>query len=141
MWAYVNAFQIPAASSLHILRPRPDFFYRCFPYGEETTEFFRNQLAIIDGRKSFPSGHSSFAFCSLGFLSFWLREICDSNIIVDISCFLLLIFATLIGVSRCLDNHHHWEDVLVGAVLGYSISYVSYKLYCKPSRNRYQRDP
>lgn len=32
----------------------------------------RNQQTVIDGRKSFPSGHSSTAFCGMFFLSLWM---------------------------------------------------------------------
>ncbi|XP_046977492.1 phospholipid phosphatase 5-like [Vanessa cardui] len=122
---------------LAVRRPRPDFFYRCFPNGLDDVEFSIGRVSdIIDGRKSFPSGHTSFAFCSLGFLSLWLKEITRGNRGTHAVCLFPLILASIIGTSRCIDNHHHWQDVIAGGVIGFVISYICYKLYCKSSDSR-----
>lgn len=138
----INAF-FTETIKLAIGRPRPDFFYRCFPDGKVTEKFTCTKVTrdIIDGRKSFPSGHSSFSFCSMGFLSLWLcgrlgaLKRGHERVLAIAACSTPLIVAALVSVSRCLDNHHHWEDVIAGSLLGFVSSYICYTLYYYPLRS------
>ncbi|CAI9110640.1 OLC1v1010701C1 [Oldenlandia corymbosa var. corymbosa] len=110
-------------------RPRPDFFWRCFPDGKDVYDRLGNvvchgQKHLIDnGHKSFPSGHTSFSFAGLGFLSLYLSgkiKAFDSRGHVAKLClvFLPLLVASLVGISRVDDYRHHWEDVFAGGLIG-----------------------
>ncbi|XP_030476399.1 lipid phosphate phosphatase 2-like [Syzygium oleosum] len=125
-------------------RPRPDFFWRCFPDGKGVFETVTRDVictgdkaVIKEGYKSFPSGHTSWCFAGLGFLAWYLSgkiRVFDHRGHVAKLCivFLPLLSAALVGVSRVDDYWHHWQDVFAGALLGTVIASFCYLQFFPP---------
>uniref|UniRef100_A0ACD5VJW6 Uncharacterized protein n=1 Tax=Avena sativa TaxID=4498 RepID=A0ACD5VJW6_AVESA len=119
-------------------RPRPDFFWRCFPDGVPAYDNFTTGVLchgkasdIKEGHKSFPSGHTSLSFAGLGFLSWYLAgkiKVFDRRGHVAKLCILLLplLSAALVAVSRVDDYRHHWQDVCTGGILGLVVTSLCY---------------
>jgi len=124
--------------------PRPDFFHRCFPDGIEVYTNDDEQQVIChpnvserafrDAYKSFPSGHVSWAFAGLGYLSFYIagkmslfdRRAYSSRVFwVTFPLFV----ATLIGISRVNDYQHRWVDIIAAALLGTAMAYLCYRQF------------
>ncbi|KAF9179430.1 hypothetical protein BGZ51_006930, partial [Haplosporangium sp. Z 767] len=133
-------------------RPRPDFLDRCLGlYDNELAGTPLSQLAdpinmlsnstictrtehLKDGFKSFPSGHSSFSFGGLGYLSMYLAgklHLFDERGHIYKSLVVLspLIVAALIATSRVCDYRHHWHDVTIGSFIGTVFAIFSYRQY------------
>ncbi|CAK1597979.1 unnamed protein product [Parnassius mnemosyne] len=110
-------------------RPRPDFFYRCFPDGVETAELqcTGDPMDVMEGRKSFPSGHSS-CFTAL-WLCGRLRAVsrCRGSAARVLACLVPLMMALCVALSRSCDYHHHWQDILVGSTLGFTVAVFCYR--------------
>eukprot|EP00252_Welwitschia_mirabilis_P020202 TRINITY_DN4900_c0_g1_i1.p1 TRINITY_DN4900_c0_g1~~TRINITY_DN4900_c0_g1_i1.p1 ORF type:complete len:306 (+),score=37.85 TRINITY_DN4900_c0_g1_i1:238-1155(+) len=122
-------------------RPRPDFFWRCFPDGNEKYDPFTqgvicsgNDADIKEGHKSFPSGHTSWCFAGLGYLSLYLAgkiNLFDRRGHAAKLCvvFLPLLIAALVGVSRVDDYWHHWQDVFAGGLIGFTMATLCYRQF------------
>lgn len=97
-------------------RLRPDFLQRCNPItGSVLTVCTGNARLIAEGRRSFPSGHTSLSFASLGYISIFLAgqlRIFDGQgyVFKFVTAVSPILFATIIGLSRIMDYRHHWED-------------------------------
>lgn len=124
-------------------RPRPDFFWRCFPDGKDFYDHLGNVVChgkssvIKEGHKSFPSGHTSGSFAGLGFLSLYLSgklQTFDRRGHVAKLCivFLPLLVASLVGISRVDDYWHHWQDVFAGGLLGLTVATFCYLQFFPP---------
>ncbi|KAM0919566.1 hypothetical protein ACQ4PT_008123 [Festuca glaucescens] len=119
-------------------RPRPDFYWRCFPDGVPNYNNITGQVichgdagVIKEGHKSFPSGHTSWSFAGLGFLSWYLAgkiRAFDRGGHVAKLCIVILplLLAAMVGVSRVDDYWHHWQDVFAGGILGLVVASFCY---------------
>ncbi|KZT41473.1 acid phosphatase/Vanadium-dependent haloperoxidase [Sistotremastrum suecicum HHB10207 ss-3] len=128
-------------------RPRPDLIDRCRPpAGSENAPQFglvnasictqTNQAIMSDGWKSFFSGHSSLAFAGLGFFSLYLagklhvfQRRGRTSIISAWIALVPILGAMLVAISRTMDYRHHWNDVVVGSLVGFAFAYYSYRHY------------
>ncbi|XP_066362275.1 lipid phosphate phosphatase 2-like isoform X1 [Miscanthus floridulus] len=125
-------------------RPRPNFFWRCFPdgvpkYDNITRGVLCDGVASVikEGHKSFPSGHSSWSFAGLGFLSWYLAgkvKAFDRRGHVAKLCVVVLplLLAAMVAVSRVDDYWHHWQDVFAGGILGLVVASFCYLQFFPP---------
>jgi len=129
-------------------RPRPDLLSRCKPEKGTPAHILvsytvcteTNPHVLHDGWRSFPSGHSSFAFAGLGFLTLFLSG--QTHALrprTDLARSLLalapLLGAALIAISRCEDYRHDVYDVTCGSALGFAVAWFCYRRYFPPLRS------
>lgn len=119
---------------------RPDFLARCQPVGSGASAACSNLgPEVLEGRKSFPSGHSALSMAGEAYLTLWLgaklmhAELPATLALGGTLWRLMLaavpwLFALWVGLSRIEDYWHHWEDVAVGVLLGNGCAYAMYRL-------------
>ncbi|KZT07287.1 lipid phosphate phosphatase 1 [Laetiporus sulphureus 93-53] len=135
-------------------RLRPDFLHRC-KWDKDVKSCAGDLETVLDGRRSFPSGHSSTAFSGMMFLSLFIagmtgawcithpapaRSFVASRLARFILSLLPLVFASWVAISRLEDNKHHKEDVIVGSLIGSACAIVCYLTYW-PSPFTHGRNP
>ncbi|WWC91455.1 uncharacterized protein L201_006401 [Kwoniella dendrophila CBS 6074] len=129
-------------------RPRPDLFARCI-LPENLTENPLHGLTswtvctqpddsvLQEGFRSFPSGHSSFAWSGMWYLILYLAAKMRINhrsgytykswlLLAPLSC------ASLITISRTMDYRHHATDVIAGSLIGIAGAWYAYRQYYPP---------
>ncbi|RPA96642.1 acid phosphatase/Vanadium-dependent haloperoxidase [Choiromyces venosus 120613-1] len=126
-------------------RPRPDLLDRCKPReGTPQHELVtidvcteKDPHTLLDGFRSFPSGHSSFSWSGLGFLSCFLlgqlkalRPGADMCRVIVAG--LPALGALLIALSRTEDYRHDIYDVSTGSLVGGLVTYWSYACLSSP---------
>ncbi|KAI9636581.1 putative phospholipid metabolism-related protein [Dioszegia hungarica] len=127
-------------------RPRPDFFARCqIPdsitsnpiHGLTSWTVCQNLVNIKEGFRSFPSGHSSFAWAGMWYLILYAAAKMRINnrrghtwkawlLLAPLLC------STLVSISRTMDYRHHATDVIAGGIVGIATSWFSYRQYYPP---------
>eukprot|EP01102_Stenamoeba_stenopodia_P010718 TRINITY_DN325_c0_g2_i1.p1 TRINITY_DN325_c0_g2~~TRINITY_DN325_c0_g2_i1.p1 ORF type:complete len:207 (-),score=36.07 TRINITY_DN325_c0_g2_i1:168-788(-) len=91
-----------------------------------------------EGRMAFPSGHASFSFAGMTFLSFYLcgktklfssRSGSGTTLWLFICIFLPQAMAWFIAITRTRDYWHEFSDILGGIVIGIFWAFVAYFLH------------
>ena len=133
---------------------RPDFAARCWgsatadpvwkEYGKPDCGNLENESLLNDvrqGRRSFPSGHTSMSFSGLFYLSlylmYYLKCFGGSRINTErTEAFVWKVLISLaplsvavgVAITRIRDMWHHPEDVIVGSLLGAGTSAFAFSL-------------
>eukprot|EP00833_Pecoramyces_ruminatium_P000648 jgi/Orpsp1_1/1174680/evm.model.c7180000050952.1 len=151
-------------------RFRPDFLSRCQINTDKVQEIIAGQFTIDglpvgqnrlfdlsictnpntkildEGRRSFPSGHSSTICSTFILLAFYLAgklRVFDRRVYVwRLAVSTLPIFGAVYVMStRHQDNLHHWSDLLGGAILGSTVAILVYHFFYPPVTSLYSDKP
>ncbi|CAH0520858.1 unnamed protein product [Peronospora belbahrii] len=93
-----------------------------------------------EARKSFSSGHASFAWSTMLVLTLYLlgrsRLNCSNRSISAMIGgqkmlklmlrFVLAFVAAWVAITRCIDSWHHYSDILAGSIIGSVSACIAY---------------
>ncbi|KAK5856167.1 hypothetical protein PBY51_007783 [Eleginops maclovinus] len=119
-------------AKLSVGRLRPNFLsvcnityasINCSPGSYVSEDYCRqlNPKMVEEARKSFFSGHASFAMYTMLYLAFYLQARLSwrgARLLRPLVQFLLVMIAVYTGLSRISDYRHHPTDVLTGFIQG-----------------------
>jgi diacylglycerol diphosphate phosphatase/phosphatidate phosphatase len=133
-----TTYMIVSILKVSVGRLRPDFRARCQPDTAARSPHIRctgKSADVLNGRKSFPSGHTATGFAGMGYSSLYIgaqlrlfnqKRTCALKVILFLMPWML---AVLIGVTRMTDYRHHPTDVIAGAILGTIVAILAYRVY------------
>ncbi|KAK3716678.1 hypothetical protein LTR37_006308 [Vermiconidia calcicola] len=131
---------------------RPHFLFVCKPVlppsdgstgaGLRSTMYTVEQVCtgnpdkINNGLESFPSGHAEVAFAGFGYLAIYLfthlritslsrKRGSHWRMLLVVAP---LLFATYLASSLVLGYHHHGYDVVFGALIGWLVAFMGYRM-------------
>ncbi|KAG7401831.1 hypothetical protein PHYBOEH_010294 [Phytophthora boehmeriae] len=125
-------------------RFRPCFYDMCkWDYDavwDGVTNLCTSASGEKEGRKSFPSGHASFAWSTMLVLTLYLLGRSTLNCqnrsetlarggrktLKLFLCFVPSFLAAWVAVTRTIDNWHHYADILAGSIIGAVAACLSY---------------
>lgn len=129
-------------------RPRPDLIARCKPKEgtpkHELVSYLvcteKDHHTLHDGFRSFPSGHSSFSFAGLGYLTLFLWGQMHalhkgSDVPKLLTGLLPTLGALAIAITRTEDYRHDVYDVTIGSLIGAFVAIYSYRRYFPPLKS------
>ncbi|SCV73268.1 BQ2448_7194 [Microbotryum intermedium] len=124
-------------------RLRPDFLDRC-AYSVLSHDCTGPYELVKDGRRSFPSGHSSSSFQGLFFLCLFFAgkngafafqarfprsNLLQSRMLRLAITLSPLLLAVWIAITRLEDHMHHPTDVIAGSTIGIIAASIGYAMY------------
>jgi diacylglycerol diphosphate phosphatase/phosphatidate phosphatase len=136
-------------------RQRPNFIQRALQAGY-TLQAMRANYAVVcesnnhqllDGMKSFPSGHSSASFAAMTVLCLYSLGKAHANR-QDYArgwkfgvCVLPYLIAFLIAISRTRDYHHNFSDIAAGAAIGCAAGMGAFAAYFHSPASKLSGEP
>ncbi|XP_057698614.1 phospholipid phosphatase 3-like isoform X2 [Corythoichthys intestinalis] len=147
---------LTSVAKLSVGRLRPHFLSLCGVTYESLSCKSGTYLATVkcpnadpskmeEARKSFFSGHASFAMYTMLYLVFYLQARLtwrEARLLRPVLQFFLFLLAVYTGLTRITDNKHHPSDVLFGHILGgltaYLVAFYISSMFKRPSLNQSQ---
>lgn len=133
---------------MYVGRLRPNFYALC-QFDPITLQCAASKAYEMEGRQSFPSGHSSLSMAGMGVLAFFFLgranigwndqerprisnqyfRSCWTSKTNGFICLMPLAYATFVASSRLVDNWHHPSDIVAGICIGLFCSIFCYHLW------------
>lgn len=116
----------------YVGRLRPNFYDMC-GFDDQTLSCTADQNVQNEGRKSFPSGHSSLSMVGCAYVSLFLMhklKLAEKPTFIRFSVGLVPVSIALwVAASRLVDNWHHPSDVIAGGLIGGGSAYVTFSMF------------